>query len=103
MSLKVFSKRMIIVSKRKDMLALMVKKYDNYASRPSFTTWDASGWTQLTAMHNGPLWKDHRRFMSHLFGTRQLMQNFYALEIKEMRKLLRNICNSPDDLDHHIR
>ncbi|TCD64641.1 hypothetical protein EIP91_003843 [Steccherinum ochraceum] len=102
-SLKVFSRRMIIVSKREDMLALTVKKHDIYPFRPSFPTWEASGWAQTTAMHNGPQWKDHRRFMSHLFGTRQLMQNFYGLEIKQMRKFLNNLCKTPEDLDHHVR
>ncbi|TCD64635.1 hypothetical protein EIP91_003837 [Steccherinum ochraceum] len=101
-SLKVFSSRIIILNKRQDMLALTVKKHDNYALRPSFTTWEASGWTQITGLHNGPLWKEHRRFMGNLFGTRQLMQKFYRLEIHEMRKFLRNVCNTPDDLDHHI-
>lgn len=100
--LNVLGQRMLIVSRRKDMADLTVKKYGIFADRPSFATWDTSGWSRLTALHNGADWKDHRRYMSKLFGTRQLMQNFYHLERQENRRFLRNLLQSPDRLAHHI-
>ncbi|KAH8085480.1 cytochrome P450, partial [Cristinia sonorae] len=101
-SLKIFGQRMIIFSKHDDAFEVTVKRHDLYADRPQFVTWDESGWSRDTPLLNGPMWKDHRRFMARLFGTRQLVQKYYGIQLKETRKFLRNLLRSPNDLEHHI-
>ncbi|TCD64727.1 hypothetical protein EIP91_003683 [Steccherinum ochraceum] len=102
-SLKVFGRLLIMISTRPLMHEIAIKRHENYADRPYFYSFEAAGWDKATALANGPAWKDHRRYMNRLFGTRQLMQRFYGVEMKEVRKFMRNILKDAEDLDHHTR
>ena len=59
------------------------------------------GWDRATVfMSVGPLWKEHRRNFSRLFGTKGAVSKFYALEMYEARRLMRNILTSNNLVDH---
>ncbi|THH33233.1 hypothetical protein EUX98_g1008 [Antrodiella citrinella] len=95
--------RVVVVNTRKDVLELTVKRSDTYFERPHLYSFDMVGWGQGTALLNSYPWKDHRRYATRLFGTRQLMQRFYGVEMLEARNFVRNFLRDPDELEHHIR
>ena len=94
---------MVTVHSRRLAVEMAVKRLDIYGNRPTIHSFNLSGWSRITALLNGSDWKEHRRYMARVFGTRQLMQNLWGVEVFEVRKFLRNVLRSPEALEEHLR
>ena len=62
------------------------------------------GWNRgLALTQYGPRFREFRKYMGRLMGTRASMEKFVPLQKKETAKFLVRIMADPDSLAHQIR
>lgn len=96
---------MIVISSPVLVSELLDKRHSGYENRPNLTmACDLVGWNRITPlMPANKLWREHRRNMSQLFGTKAAVGKFYEIEVLQARKLMRRILEDPAEVKDHIR
>ncbi|TCD66421.1 hypothetical protein EIP91_001412 [Steccherinum ochraceum] len=103
--INLFGTPMIVISSPALVSELLDKRHNDYENRPKLTmASDLVGWNRITPlMPANKLWREHRRNMSQLFGTKAAVGKFYEIEVLQARKLMRRILEDPTEVKNHIQ
>ena len=103
--LNVLGQEMIILNSSKAAVDLLDKKSATYSDRPVvMMCGEIIGWNKSLALTQyGPRFREFRKYMSKLFGTRASVEKFEPLQEKEIGKFLVRVLNDPGSLVQHIR
>ena len=104
-SFKVLGTRYVVLNSHKANVDLFEKRSTVTSNRPHFTmAGDLIGWRSATAfLQYGDTHRKHRKFVHRQIGTKSSLQTFYPAEEEEVKKFLRNLLQSPDDVVGHCR
>ena len=96
---------MIILNSSKAAVDLLDKRSANYSFRPVIMMCgEIIGWNQsLALLQYGPRFREFRKYMSKLIGTRASVEKFAPLQEKEAAKLVARVMADPGSLPHQIR
>jgi cytochrome P450 len=96
---------MIILNSTKTAVDLLDKRSATYSSRPVLTMGgEIVGWNQtLPLAKHGPQFREFRKLIGRLMGTRASMEKFVPLMEKETAKFLVRVTADPSSLVHQIR
>ncbi|GBE78227.1 Multifunctional cytochrome P450 monooxygenase af510 [Sparassis crispa] len=100
----VFGNPVVVLNSARVVNDLLEKRSSIYSSRPfrSMVT-QLMGWDWLfSTIPYGPWWKKHRAMFHQHFNAANT-STYHPVMLRETRVLLRNLTDSPDNLDHHIR
>ncbi|KAK7695619.1 hypothetical protein QCA50_000255 [Cerrena zonata] len=101
----VLGKRFIFLHSAEDTTALLDKRGTTYSDRPTFTMggelvgWDGS----LALTQYNDRFKEFRRYLSRVMGSKSALQPLHGLIEAESRKFLRRLIHTPEDVHEHIR
>ena len=95
----------IILNSSKAAIDILDKRSAAYSDRPVFMMGgEIVGWNRgLALTQYGPRFREFRKYMGRLMGTRASMEKFVPLQKKETAKFLARIMADPDSLAHQIR
>lgn len=104
-SLTLFGQSMIILNSPKLAIELLDKKSPTYSDRPQINFGgEMVGWkNSLALLPYGERFREYRRFFHRLIGSKTQVQKFHSLIELETRKFLRNVLQSSDSVEDHIR
>ena len=96
---------MIILNSSKAAVELLDKKSANYSDRPVvMMSGEIVGWNQTLALTRyGPRFRELRKYMNRLMGTRASTEKFVPLQEKEMAKFVARVTADPGSLFRQIR
>ena len=96
---------MIILNSAKAAAELLDKRSAKYSDRPVFMMCgEIVGWNQSLALTQyGPRFREIRKYMGRLIGTRASAEKFAPLQEKETAKLLARVMGDPSSLVKQIR
>ena len=96
---------MIILNSSKAAVELLDKRSATYSDRPIvMMCGEIVGWNKSLALTQyGPRFREFRKFMSRLMGTRASVERFIPLQEKETAKCLARIMADPGSLVHQVR
>lgn len=103
--LNVLGQEMVILNSSKAAIDLLDKKSVTYSDRPVvMMCGEIIGWNKSLALTQyGPRFREFRKYMSKLFGTRASVEKFAPLQEKEIGKFVARILADPGSLVHQIR
>lgn len=92
----VFGRRIIILNKHQDCVEMLEKHQQNYNTRPKMEmVMTLAGWDQMTvALPINEQWKNQRRILHKLMGTRTAVQKFHDIQLSETRKFMREVIHA---------
>ncbi|TFY59478.1 hypothetical protein EVG20_g7775 [Dentipellis fragilis] len=95
----------IIINSHKKAVEMLEKKSVIYSDRPVLTMGsELVGWKNTLALTGyGERFREYRRMLHRLMGTRSNMEKFHPIEELETHRFLRRVLENPDDLQAHIR
>ena len=95
----------IILNSSKAAVDLLDKRSANYSGRPTFTMLGeiVGGNNTLVLMQYGPRFREFRKFMGRVIGTRASTEKFAPLQEKEIAKFLARVTADPGSLVRQIR
>ena len=95
----------IILNSSKTAVDILDKRSATYSDRPVLMMGgEIIGWNRSLALTQyGPRFREFRKFMSRLIGTRTSMEKFAPLQERETAKFLARIMVDPGSLVHQIR
>ena len=101
----VLGKEMIILNSSKAAVELLDKRSANYSDRPiAMMCGEIVGWNRsLALLRYGPRFREIRKYMNKVIGTRANMGKFAPLMEKEMAKFVARIASDPASLVRQIR
>lgn len=101
----VLGQEMIILNSSKAAVELLDKRSANYSDRPiAMMCGEIVGWNRsLALLRYGPRFREFRKYMNKVIGTRASMGKFAPLMEKEMAKLVARIASDPGSLVRQIR
>ena len=96
---------MIILNSSKAAVEILDKRSANYSDRPVIMMCgEIVGWNRSLALTQyGPRFREFRKYMSRLIGTRASTERFAPLLERETAKLVARVMADPDSLVHQIR
>lgn len=96
---------MIILNSSKAAVDLLDKRSANYSDRPVITMCgEIVGWNRsLALIPYGSRFRELRKHMSRVIGTRANMERFTPLQERETAKFVARVMADPDSLAHQIR
>ena len=96
---------MIILNTSKAAVELFDKRSANYSDRPMVTMCgEMVGWNRsMVLVRYGPQFRELRKYMSRLIGTRASMERFSSLQEKETAKFVAKVVADPSSLVWQIR
>lgn len=96
---------MILLGSPSIVSDFLEKRHTNYSGRPQFPMMvDLVGYDKLTVfMKVGPVWREHRKNFSKLFGSKAAVEKFWGIEVYQARKFMRNLLRDPGPLQNHIQ
>ena len=96
---------MIILNSSKAAVDLLEKRSAIYSNRPILMMGgEIIGWNQTLALNQcGPRFREYRKFIGRLIGTRASTEQFAPLMERETAKFLARVTADPDSLVHQIR
>jgi cytochrome P450 len=105
MYLNALGQQMVILSSSKAAFDLLEKKSAIYSDRPVvMMCGEIIGWNKSLALTQyGPRFREFRKYMNKLFGTRAAVERFAPLQEKESAKFLARIIADPGSLVQQIR
>ncbi|KAF9782612.1 cytochrome P450 [Thelephora terrestris] len=105
MYLNALGQQMVILSSSKAAFDLLEKKSAIYSDRPVvMMCGEIIGWNKSLALTQyGPRFREFRKYMNKLFGTRAAVERFAPLQEKESAKFLAKIIADPGSLVQQIR
>ena len=94
-----------MLNSSKAAIDLLDKRSAIYSDRPVFMMFgEIVGWKKvLTLTQYGPRFRESRKFMARLMGTRASVERFVPLQERETAKCLARIMTDPGSLVHQIR
>ena len=103
--LNVMGQEMIILNSSKVAVELLDKKSSTYSNRPVvMMCGEIIGWNKSLALTQyGPRFREFRKYMSKLMGTRASVEKFAPLQEKETTKLMARVLADPGSLVQQIR
>ena len=101
----VLGQETIILNSSKAAVELLDKRSATYSNRPVvMMCGEISGWNKSLALTQyGPRFREFRKFMGKLMGTRASMERFVPLQERETAKCMARIMADPGSLVHQIR
>ena len=101
----ILGQEMIILNSSKAAVELFDKRSANYSDRPvAMMAGEIMGWNRsLALVRYGPQFREYRKYMNRVIGTRASMEKFSPLVEKEMAKLVARIAANPSSLVRQIR
>jgi cytochrome P450 len=96
---------MIILNSSKAAVDLLDKKSSGYSNRPVLVMCgEIVGWNRSLAFTQyGPRFKEFRRYMSKLMGTRASVEKFAPLQERETAKFVARVAADPGSLIQQLR
>ena len=103
--INVLGKETILLNSSKAAVDLLDKRSANYSDRPILMMCgEIIGWNRsLGLVQYGSRFREIRKYLSRLIGTRTSMEKFTSLQEKEMAKCVARIMADPGSLVHQIR
>ena len=101
----VLGKKVIFLNSSKAAVDLLDKRSADYSDRPILMMCgEIVGWNRsLVLVQYGPRFREFRKHLSRLIGTRASMEKFRSLQEKETAKGVARIMADPGSLVHQIR
>ena len=95
----------IVLNSSKAAIELLDKRSATYSNRPIvMMCGEISGWNKsLGLTQYGPRFREFRKFMSRVIGTRASIERFVPLQERETAKCIARIMADPGSLVHQIR
>ena len=95
----------IILNSSKAAVDLLDKRSATYSDRPTFTMFGeiVGGKNNLVLLQYGPRFREFRKFVGKLIGTRASAEKFVPLQEREISKFLARVMADPGSLVHQIR
>lgn len=105
MSINILGQPMIIINSAKVVEDLLEKRSSVYSDRPVFTfVGDIVGWSNCIALlQYGHRFREFRKYMSRLIGSKAAMERFDPLMEHETAKFLARVMADPDSFSQQIR
>jgi len=96
---------MIILNSSKAAVEILEKRSANYSDRPVIMMCgEIVGWNRSLALTQyGPRFREFRKYMSRLIGTRASMEKFAPLQERETAKFVARVMADPGSLVDQIR
>lgn len=96
---------MIILNSSKAAIGILDKRSANYSNRPVvMMCGEIVGWNKSLALTQyGPRFREFRRYMSKLIGTRASAEKFAPLQERETAKFMARLMAEPNSLIDQIR
>ena len=103
--INVLGQEMVILNSSKAAVDLLDKRSVIYSDRPIVVMGgEIVGWNRSLALTQyGPRFRDYRKYMSKLIGTRAGMERFTPLQERETAKFVARVMADPGSLVHQIR
>ncbi|EMD37321.1 hypothetical protein CERSUDRAFT_153900 [Gelatoporia subvermispora B] len=103
--LRILGNQMVVLNCYKDAIALLDKKSLNYSDRPALVVVGKEmGWDQgVSATPYGDYWREQRRYLAPMFGSRKAIEQFVPSIEEHARELLLSLLEHPDNLDRALR
>ena len=103
--LNVLGQQMIILNSSKAAFDLLDKRSATYSDRPVVPMCgEMIGWNKSLALTQyGPRFREFRKYMNKLFGTRAIVEKFAPLQEKETAKFVARVMADPGSLVQQIR
>ena len=103
--INVLGQEMVILNSSKAAVDLLDKRSAIYSNRPIVVMGgEIVGWNRSLALTQyGPRFRDYRKYMSKLIGTRASMERFTPLQERETAKFVARVMADPGSLAHQIR
>lgn len=104
MSLSMLGTTVVILSSYQKSIELLDKKGTIYSGRPhSVMTGELMGYDRETGfLPYGPKWKTARKWFSQEIGSKSRVVKYSGQLESQTKLFLREVANSPDDLNGHI-
>ena len=101
----VLGREMIILNSSKAAVELLDKRSAIYSDRPvAMMCGEIVGWNRsLALLRYGPRFREFRKYMNKVIGTRASMGKFTPLMEKETTKFVARIASDPGSLVRQIR
>ena len=95
----------IIINSSKAATDLLDKRSATYSNRPILTMGgEIVGWNRSMGLSQyGPRFREYRKFVNKVIGTRASMENLAPLQEREMVKFLARVTADPGSLAKQIR
>ena len=96
---------MIILNSSKAAVEILDKRSSIYSNRPVLMlAGELVGWNKIMGLlQHGPRFREFRRYMNKLIGTRASVEKFASLQERETTKFVARVMADPDALVKHIR
>jgi len=103
--INVLGQETIILNSHKAAVDLLDKRSATYSDRPVLMMGgEIVGWSQsLVLTRYGPRFREVRKHLSRLIGTRASVERFAPLQEKETAKFVARVMADPGSLVHQIR
>ena len=103
--ISVLGQDMIILNSSKAAIDLLDKRSSIYSSRPILMMGgETVGWTRAMGLiQYGPRFREYRKLMGRLIGSRAAIERFAPLQEREMAKFVKRVMTDPGSLVHQIR
>ncbi|KAJ7823535.1 cytochrome P450 [Mycena leptocephala] len=103
MSITLMGQPFVIVNDPVIATELLDKRGSLYADRPSFDMANMSGWGRvLSSARYGPQFKEYRKLIGKVIGTRGHMVKFYPVKDYQANMLLKRVLENPDKFDEVV-
>jgi len=103
--INVLGQDMVILNSARAAVDLLDKRSTIYSDRPVIMMCgEIVGWNKSLALTQyGPRFREFRKYMGRLIGTRASMEKFTSLQEKEMAKFVARVLADPGSLVRQIR
>ena len=103
--INVLGQEMIVLNSSKAAVEILDKRSANYSDRPVIMMCgEIVGWNRSLALTQyGPRFREFRKYMSKLIGSRVSMERFTPLQERETAKFVARVMADPGSLVQQIR
>ncbi|KAJ7085397.1 cytochrome P450 [Mycena belliarum] len=104
LSIKLLGQPFIILNDPEIAMELLERRGNIYADRPTFQMAHLCGWDRvLSSARYGPRFKEYRKLISKVIGTRGSMEKFYPMEDHQGNMLLKRVLEDPSAFESATR
>ncbi|KAJ7664865.1 cytochrome P450 [Mycena rosella] len=104
MSITLLGKPFVILNDPVIAAEILEKRGNLYADRPTLHMANMSGWERVLAnARYGPQFKEYRKLIGRVIGTRESMIKFYPVEEYQANMFLKRVLGNPEGFDGEAR
>lgn len=105
MSATLLGQTIVILNSAAIAEELLDKRSSLYSDRPTLMmAGELVGWSNSLALSRyGNRFREYRRFIFRVLGTRAQVQQYHALSVEENQRFLHRLLHDPDNVAAHIR